>query len=100
MAERLCSGVFEHVDQRHLASVERSVGPVGRRLAPADVASADFKEVAVRPAERRLKRQMQPVELDVGGNLDAPQNLGLESLSMTLRRRKAAVMPRDCDAPA
>ena len=28
-------------------------------------------------AKRRLQRQMQPVELDVGGDLDAPQNLGL-----------------------
>ena len=69
----LGSGVFEHVDEPRLASVERSIGPIGSGMAKADVAGADFEEVAVRPAKRGLKRQMQSVELDVGGNLDATQ---------------------------
>ena len=72
ITQRLGPGVFEHVDQARLAGVERSAGPVGRRLAPADVAGANLEEMAVRPAQRRLQRQVQPVELDVGGNLDSP----------------------------
>ena len=72
IAQGLGSGVLEHVDQFRLAGVERSVWPAGRRLAPAHVAGADFEQVAVRPAKCRRQRQMQAVELDVGGDLDAP----------------------------
>ena len=78
IAQRLGSGVFEHVDEFGLAGVERSVGPIGTGKAPARVAGADFEEVAVGPAQRGLERQMQPVELDVGRNLDPTQNLGLD----------------------
>src|SRR5271166_4470599 len=52
--------------------------------ARADVTGADFEEVAVHPAKRRLS-----VEIDVGGNLDAPQTLGSTSSSVTLRRNWA-----------
>jgi hypothetical protein len=54
IAQGLGSGAFEHIAQLRLASVERSIGPVGRRLAPANVTSAEFEEVAVRPTERGL----------------------------------------------
>ena len=73
----------------------RSVGPVGEgrpsRRDRARIWSGGWF------CSRRPRPQMRPVKL-IGGNLDAPQKLGSTSLCMTLRRRRAAVMPQDYDA--
>ena len=94
----LGSGVLEHVDQFRLAGVERSVWPVGRRLAPAHVAGADFEQVAVRPASAACSVRCRRSSLMSAGTSMRRRTFGSTSLSVTLRRRTAAVMPRDYDA--
>lgn len=53
--ERFGAGVFDRRQQRGLARVERTISPVLIRQIKADVEDAEFVEVAVGPAHRRLQ---------------------------------------------
>jgi hypothetical protein len=84
--ELLRADVFEDVVKLSLARIKEVAGPirVGIGRAPADVAGADFLEVAVSPAHGRLNGQVQPVEPDVEGCLDTAQDRGADVVERDL----------------
>src|SRR6266566_6356082 len=79
ISHRLGADVFQHLVETGLAGIEEVAGPIllwiGR--APSHSGGTDLVEVAVGPAHCGLDRQMQAVESDVEGHLDAAQNRGL-----------------------
>src|SRR4030095_12636078 len=71
--------IFKHVIETCLARVERTIStPVGIGLAPSHLPSADFVEMAVGPAHRRLDREVQPVERYIERHLNAAQDYWLD----------------------
>ncbi|BAM86882.1 hypothetical protein S58_08710 [Bradyrhizobium oligotrophicum S58] len=62
--DRLGACLTNDIDEPRLAGID-GLGTkiaIGIRDAPAPFASQELEEVTVRPAKRRLKRQMQPIE--------------------------------------
>src|SRR5262245_37048898 len=53
---------FDHREQRCLAGIERPVVPVRIGNAPADIAGAQFPQMAIGPTDRRLQHEMEAVE--------------------------------------
>lgn len=64
IVDRLGAGLLNDIAEPLLAGID-GLGAkitVGIRNSPTDLASEELEEVAIRPAKRRLKRQMEPIK--------------------------------------
>jgi len=69
--ERPGADILEDVDEPGLAGVKRSAAEVRIRNAPANIASTDLVEMAVRPANGSLQHKVQAIESDRQRHLDS-----------------------------
>lgn len=62
--DRLRAGLVNDIGEPRLASIDglRAKISIGIRDTPTSFASQKLEEMAIRPAKRRLKRQMQPIK--------------------------------------
>ena len=62
--DRFGARLLNDIAEPRLAGIDRLVAVivVGIRNPPTDLTSEELEEVAICPAKRRLKRQMQPIE--------------------------------------
>jgi hypothetical protein len=65
--DRLGAGLLNDIAEPRFAGIHGLVAVivVGIRNPPTDLTSEELEEVAIRPAKRLLKRQMQPIKVRV-----------------------------------
>ena len=77
IVDRLGAGLTNDIAEPCLAGIDRLVAiiVVGIRNPPPELTSEELEEVAIRPAKRRLKRQMQPIKALGDGDDKATHHL-------------------------
>ena len=70
-----------------IEGIERPVVPAGIGNAPADIAGAQFPQVAVGPTNRRLQHDMETVETNSKWHLNAPHDGGLHVVECNFEAR-------------
>ena len=88
IVDRLGAGLVNDIAEPRFAGINGLVAVVivGIRNPPMYLASEELEEVTIRPAKRRLKRQMQPIKTQGDGTTRRRITSGFTSLRVTLIR--------------
>lgn len=88
------AGAVQNIDEFRLAGIARAVAPLLVRNAPARIADAELKEVAVGPAHCRLDDSVQMIEADRKRHIEAPHDERVHVLERDLQADNVCLFRR------